>query len=239
MIEVRQRRDLWTFAVLFTSLEIAFLMIVQVLYYPPEMRAYVLAREPLITLIVSLPVCLYLGGQMHENYLRRQELKSLTQRDRLTQAATRDFFYERLAEEPDAYGVSLMVDIDFFKKVNDTHGHLVGDAVIKSVAEILRANCRDVDIVCRFGGEEFVIFLHRVSPEQGYDIAERMRRSVESAPVRAEGATVAVTVSIGGSLKDTADDIDASIGDADIALYQAKETGRNRAVMQWMTPQAA
>ncbi len=234
MIEVKQRRDMWTFAVLFTALEVAFLMIVQVLFYPPEMRAYILAREPLLTLMISLPVCLYLGGQMHENYLRKQELKSLTQRDRLTQAATRDFFYERLAEEPDAYGVSLMVDIDYFKKVNDTHGHMVGDEVIKSVAQVLRANCREVDIVCRFGGEEFVIFLHKVSPEQGLDIAERMRRSVASAPVRAHGATVAVTVSIGGSLKEVSDDIDASIGSADLALYQAKESGRNRSVMQWM-----
>ncbi len=239
MIEVRQRKDMWTFAVLFTALEVAFLMIVQVWFYPPEMRSYILAREPLLTLMISMPLCLYLGGQMHENYLRKQELKSLTQRDRLTQAATRDFFYERLEEEPDAFGVSLMVDIDFFKKVNDTHGHMVGDAVIKAVAEVLRANCREEDIVCRFGGEEFVIFLHKVSPEQGLDIAERMRRSVEASPVRTEAATVAVTVSIGGSLKQVSEDIDASIGSADEALYRAKETGRNRAVMEWMTPATA
>ncbi len=238
-MEVRQRSDLWKFAILFSALEMAFLMIVQVLYYPPEMHAYILAREPLLTLIISLPVCLYLGGQMHENYLRKQELKALTERDRLTQAATRDFFYERLAAEPDAYGVSLMVDIDFFKKVNDVHGHMVGDAVIKSVAEVLRANCREIDIVCRFGGEEFVIFLHKVTPEQGRDIAERMRRSVAAAPVRVGDLTVAVTVSIGGSLKDATEDIDAAIGTADAALYRAKESGRNRTVMEWLSPQAA
>ncbi len=233
MFEVKQRKDMWAFAVLFTALQIAFLIIVQVLYYPPEMHAYILSRQPILTLMISLPICLYLGGQLHENYLRKQELKSITQRDRLTQAATRDYFYERLEEEPDAYGVSLMVDIDFFKKVNDTHGHMVGDEVIKSVAQVLRANCREIDIVCRFGGEEFVIFLHKVTPEQGMEIAERMRRSVAAAPVRAGDTTVAVTVSIGGSLKDATDDIDAAIGQADGALYQAKEGGRNQSVMQW------
>lgn len=232
-MEVQQRKDLWTFAILFTLLETALLMVLQLLIYPPEMHSYILLREPLMTVMVSLPLCLYLGGLLHQSYLRKQELNRMVQRDRLTDVGTRDFFYEQIGQDRDAYGVSLMVDIDHFKRVNDTYGHLVGDMVIKSVAAILRANCRDVDIICRFGGEEFVIFLHRVTPEQGEDIAERMRRSVAMSPVHSGDATVGVTISIGGSLKQASDDIDEAISEADVALYQAKQTGRNRAIMQW------
>ncbi len=238
-MEVSRRRDLWTFAILFTSLEMAFMMIAQLWFYPPELHAYILAREPLLMLMVSLPVCLYLGGKMHETHLRKQELRAMVRRDRLTNVATRDFFYERLAQDPDAYGVSLMVDIDHFKQVNDTHGHLVGDAVIRGVAEVLKANCREEDIVCRFGGEEFAIFLHHVTPEQGQDIAERMRKRVAEATITTRDIALSATVSIGGSLKAAAQDINTSISKADAALYNAKAGGRNRAVMSWAKDCAA
>jgi diguanylate cyclase (GGDEF)-like protein len=77
--------------------------------------------------------------------------------------------------QPDVYGVSLMVDIDRFKSINDRYGHIAGDAVIQGVAAALRDNMRPQDLVCRFGGEELVIFLHEHKRDDGYVAAERLR----------------------------------------------------------------
>lgn len=175
-----------------------------------------------------------MGSKILENALLTSELERLVNRDRLTNVATRDFFFTRIGDLPEAYGVSLMVDIDHFKSVNDTYGHYVGDMVIQHVSKILTEQSRTNDIVCRFGGEEFVIFLHKAGREQGLLIAERIRRTVQDSPVCSEEHTVNITVSIGGSLKDQLEDINVSIKLADEALYRAKNAGRNLAVVDWM-----
>lgn len=188
----------------------------------------------IIVPIITVPICLYVGSKILENKLLSNELERLVNRDRLTNVATRDFFFTRMGDLPDAYGVSLMVDIDHFKAVNDTYGHYTGDAVIQHVSKILIEQSRTNDIVCRFGGEEFVVFLYQAGREQGLQIAERIRATVQNSSVSSAEHTVRVTVSIGGSLKDRLEDINVSIKLADEALYRAKNTGRNRAVVDWM-----
>jgi diguanylate cyclase (GGDEF)-like protein len=126
-----------------------------------------------------------------------------------------------------------MVDIDHFKQVNDTHGHLAGDDVIHAVAQVLKRQVREDDIVCCFGGEEFVMFLRRASPEEGWKIAERIRAQTESTTTSTSKGEVKVTVSVGGSLKDRIDHIDDLIKRADECLYKAKRLGGNRAVVDW------
>lgn len=93
-----------------------------------------------------------------------QEMADLVARDRLSGAATRDYFFEVLTNERPRWGVTLMVDIDHFKQVNDTHGHIAGAAVIRAVADKLQGVTRSDDIVCRFGGEEFVVLLSDADP---------------------------------------------------------------------------
>jgi len=172
-----------------------------------------------------------LGLQMLKVHVLNTELQRLVNRDRLTDVATRDFFFARLAEKPGSYGVSLMADIDSFKTVNDTYGHQTGDKVITRVARILAQEVGARDIVCRFGGEEFVVFLDNATRTNALDVSERIRAGVEAATVDSEGSSVSVTVSIGGSLRKAAAEIDEAIRQADAALYRAKKLGRNRVAM--------
>lgn len=127
----------------------------------------------------------------------------------------------------------MMVDIDFFKKVNDTHGHLAGDTVLKAVAARIRADCRTGDVVARYGGEEFMIVLPHTPAAAIAELAERLRQCVAREPVGiAGGSTLAVTVSIGAAACESGvDTAESLIARADEALYAAKRGGRNRVVV--------
>lgn len=178
------------------------------------------------------PVTLLATLMFRRAALLNIQLQHLVDRDRLTDASTRDFFFAQMEDKPSNYGVSLMVDIDNFKTVNDTYGHLAGDQVIRHVAQILRRNVRPQDIVARFGGEEFVVFLDEQDSKAGYEVAERMRQNIASELCDIDGVSLHVTVSIGGSMKEAVDNIEYSINKADEAMYRAKQTGRNRTVFR-------
>lgn len=226
--------SVWAFAASVTFVAMIAALGLNILLYPKEILAINLRGTAVIVLLVSFPVSFYVGRKILENHMLSAELQRLVNRDRLTDVATRDFFFERMEHDPSAYGVSLMIDIDHFKKVNDTHGHLIGDEVIKKVGSILRKNTRTMDIVCRFGGEEFIIFLHEATRENGFSFAERIRKNVEAAHLQADGKDISVTVSIGGSMKESYEDIMVSVREADEALYKAKQAGRNQTVVSWL-----
>ena len=124
-----------------------------------------------------------------------------------------------------------MLDIDYFKQVNDTHGHKAGDSVLKKLAEICRQTLREMDIIGRVGGEEFAILLPETDLTEAVEVAERLREKVAAARVPQEGGGLPLrfTVSIGvASLSSTEDNLDVLLSAADQALYQAKNGGRNR-----------
>jgi diguanylate cyclase (GGDEF)-like protein len=149
----------------------------------------------------------------------------------------RSFLYAaatRMAEQSSRLGqiAIIMADIDFFKLVNDNHGHGAGDATIRKVGEILTASVRENDLVARFGGEEFVILLAGAAPGSVLATAERMRRNVQETPVEYHHVTIRITISLGIAVANARDnDIQAVIESADHALYRAKQRGRNRAVL--------
>ncbi|GII91652.1 GGDEF domain-containing protein [Sinosporangium siamense] len=123
----------------------------------------------------------------------------------------------------------LIVDIDHFKRVNDTHGHLVGDQVLVGVAATLRSQLRDYDVVGRFGGEEFVVLLPRADVAEARRVAERLRTRVGRMAVSADEAMVTVTISVGVAIMSIhGDDLIELLAAADLALYRAKELGRDR-----------
>jgi diguanylate cyclase (GGDEF)-like protein len=122
----------------------------------------------------------------------------------------------------------LMMDIDHFKRVNDTYGHAVGDLVIKTLAEAATKSLRPTDILARYGGEEFVITLPETDAEVAHRVAERLRATFEQQVVPADGAEVRFTVSIGIVTFATGISIAEAMERADQALYRAKQNGRNR-----------
>lgn len=126
---------------------------------------------------------------------------------------------------------ALLLDIDHFKKINDTHGHAVGDEVLKVFAERISQSLRSFDLVARLGGEEFVVILPDISTEMAMSVAERLRRRVEAEPfkVNSPHGPVPVTVSVGGALLSGEEvKVDDALKRADDELYRAKQGGRNR-----------
>jgi diguanylate cyclase len=124
----------------------------------------------------------------------------------------------------------LIVDIDFFKKVNDTYGHMEGDNVLKDLGKILAQSCRSKDEVSRNGGEEFTLLLYDCPNSKAVQIAQKIRTQVEAHPfVLSNGLQISITVSIGvSSYPETTNEIEKLIEKADSALYNAKRTGRNK-----------
>jgi diguanylate cyclase (GGDEF)-like protein len=123
----------------------------------------------------------------------------------------------------------LLADVDHFKKVNDTHGHLTGDAVLKTLAQEIRQQVRESDLVGRFGGEEFVILLTGTTVEEACRVAERIRRGAGVVKVLTADTIVGVTVSIGiAALGSHGTDLFELLAASDLALYRAKNTGRDR-----------
>ncbi|MFC4009202.1 GGDEF domain-containing protein [Nonomuraea purpurea] len=123
----------------------------------------------------------------------------------------------------------LIIDIDHFKRVNDAHGHLVGDQVLVGLAATLRSQLRDYDVVGRFGGEEFVVLLPGADMEEACQVAERLRVHISHMAVPAGGTLIRVTISVGVALMSIhGDDLIDLLAAADLALYRAKELGRDQ-----------
>lgn len=122
----------------------------------------------------------------------------------------------------------IMSDIDHFKHFNDTYGHQVGDLVLKETANILRASVRSSDIVARYGGEEMIMLLRGSPLKDGLSVAEKIRKTVEDHRIKNEAQTYNVTISMGVAIFKAGDTAEMIIKKADEALYQAKESGRNR-----------
>jgi diguanylate cyclase (GGDEF)-like protein len=168
-----------------------------------------------------------------------RRLAELADTDGLTQIANRRRFDQLLKiehERADRYHRPLslaVVDIDFFKKINDTHGHAAGDEALKAVARVLAETIRQSDYVARLGGEEFGVIAPEVGPAGGLTLGERLRKRVEHLPIESEGVALTVTISVGVVAWDGIARIESAalLKQADDALYQAKEHGRNRVVL--------
>ncbi|MEK5331836.1 sensor domain-containing diguanylate cyclase [Lysinibacillus sp. FSL W8-0992] len=182
---------------------------------------------------------LEIGKKQDELLNINATLVELSVTDKLTGLKNRRFFQEQLEEQLAIFHESakpfslLILDIDHFKKVNDTFGHQVGDEVLAQLAQILNAQARQGDVVARFGGEEFVIILPETDVTTSWTIAEQLRQAVE----QAQWQTGSITISIGIATV-TEEDTDLTIlKKADKALYVSKENGRNRvSTFEYQTP---
>ncbi len=166
-------------------------------------------------------------------------LESLSTTDALTGISNRRNFDEKLGYEIQRalrYNTALsciMFDIDFFKKVNDTFGHLFGDEVLRMIGQSLKEELRRHDIFARYGGEEFVVLLPEIDIQHAVNVAEKIRKIISRKEVIKKTAKTSVTVSMGvaGFAKETMKNGRDLVDAADKALYQAKNTGRNKTVL--------
>ena len=191
------------------------------LYIPPETEV----NDETLRLLAAVASQM---GIAITNIRLYEETRDSSLHDPLTGLANRRFMeiqLDKSLETAKRYQDPLsiiMLDIDHFKKYNDTHGHQEGDKLLVRLAEILLREVRKADYVFRYGGEEFLIILPETGPDQAEETAERLRRAMEA---MGEGVTISLgVVSLSGSLQEK----DAFIAAADTALYRAKEKGRNR-----------
>jgi diguanylate cyclase (GGDEF)-like protein len=166
------------------------------------------------------------------------ELHEISITDSLTRLYNRKHLMETLDREvtrSERYSHPfslLIIDIDHFKKYNDTYGHLAGDEVLRRLASVFKETIRSSDYAARYGGEEFIIILPEISPEQGVEAAERIRRKVGEQRFEGDGEAIEVTISVGvASYPENGEDAETVIRNADEALYEAKKLGRNQVIL--------
>jgi two-component system, cell cycle response regulator len=200
-----------------------------------RVKAHALTSDDKIQIGPSTLVKFTFHDELEENFQRQMYDAAL--RDGLTKAYNKKYFLARLDTEL-AYArrhrtdLSLvLLDVDHFKRINDTFGHVAGDAVLVDLAQIVARTVRTEDVFARYGGEEFAVICRNVSCEAAAVMAERLRVRVEKASFSAQEQKIPVTVSLGvaGTPEFVADSSPQLVAAADEALYTAKRTGRNRA----------
>ncbi len=189
--------------------------------------------QQLTTMVERIQV-MEVEAQTFRRHLEEQRRQAMI--DSLTGLANRAGLQRRMEEEHERwqrYGGRLLLvvlDVDHFKSINDRFGHLAGDKVLRLIAQQLSRRLRKTDFIGRFGGEEFVILMPGVTPEQGATALEELRNGIEHAPFHFKNEPVPVTISIGFTEFREGDTLDSTFERADRAMYQAKEAGRNRIV---------
>ena len=174
-------------------------------------------------------------NQNMDSAVNRRMLIDATNRDFLTGLFNRRYFFEtgeKLFQNARREHITLMVamfDIDFFKNINDTYGHHMGDMALKHIASIFTRELRETDIIARMGGEEFCLLGINIDDSNSNKLLERYRKAIEDNPLVTDDLTVPVTVSVGYTSELTGS-LEQMVNNADCALYEAKERGRNRVV---------
>jgi len=164
-----------------------------------------------------------------------QDIQELAIIDGLTKVFNRRYYLERFKEELERSNkfkykfCCLMIDIDYFKDYNDRYGHIVGDAILRELSKTIQETIRQIDLMGRYGGEEFSVVLSETDKAAAQFAAERIRQAVEDKRIRVYDEELKITVSIGiSAFPEDGEDIKTLIDKADSALYRAKEAGRNR-----------
>ena len=189
-----------------------------------------LETNRLMAALVLYSVCFL----VYRNNLSADVLRRLATTDPLTGAFNRRHYMELMGREQrraDRYGTTycvLMIDIDHFKRVNDTYGHQVGDLAIQAMAQACQKMMRPTDIVARYGGEEFIVTLTHTEQAPAVKVADRLREAVAAIVLPTEREPLTFTISVGVSSYTKGMRLDQIIGVADHALYAAKQGGRNR-----------
>lgn len=206
-----------------------------------------MAKLSEVVVTVSCTAILFFAFCVSESFSETLEakLRTMASTDTLTQLANRRTFHAALAraaahaERNSAPLCLAMLDVDYFKRVNDSYGHDAGDDVLKHVAQVLMRTARSGDLVARFGGEEFVVLMQDCTADNAVVAGERMRAALQAEPCVTGSQTIAVTASLGIAQWYAGMDKKQLITTADNALYRAKQAGRNRVELAALASSAA
>jgi diguanylate cyclase (GGDEF)-like protein len=220
-------------------------VLLRVFFPNGEGTVMALTIATIVPLLVALPTTYYVSAQrekvklLHDDLsAAHEELKSLHEQaehrasiDFMTGLLNRESFLTKTKfrrRKTDA-GYLLMIDVDYFKQINDTHGHQTGDEALLAIVSVMKKQIRDTDILGRIGGEEFALFLSDMGPERAWDMAEAIRRNVERIVFTPSDNVVhPLTVSIGIAPAPGKERMYEIMNHADHSLYGAKHSGRNR-----------
>jgi diguanylate cyclase (GGDEF)-like protein len=206
------------------------IIVLGVLYVTNDTFAYMSSL-----VVVQSAVALLIMGGCLTTYL--SDISDMYYRESITDVMTglynRRYFFQQSnlimkSAERHLFPISLIIcDIDRFKMVNDSYGHSIGDKAIVTLAEVIKSEAREVDIVARHGGEEFIVLLPQTEESGAYKLAERIRSRIEQTNIETEKGHLTISASFGVIQTDGVGDLQSHIKKADVALYNAKEMGRN------------
>lgn len=232
MLSIRSKRDVALLASVNTAMVCAVVYLSSRVFFKDGLTSDFLHWALWNAAILTFSLTIFFGWNFRLVNLSSEKLKSLVQQDMLTGTATRDFFFKAIPKDALCNGVTVMVDLDHFKSINDTYGHMAGDRVLARVGLFLREMIRAEDTVCRFGGEEFALFLHDISIGDAHVLVERIRARIEGEPIFESGRVIRITASFGLALPGGTTTLQDELRVADLALYEAKLQGRNRVVIK-------
>lgn len=229
-LRVRTVRDVRVFSVTLTAAVMLGSLALQYVLIPSDLAYQLVWPGGVVSFMVTAPLTYFFGLRLYDIHLLNVTLEQAAQFDPITGLLNRTAFLSRIEDDLQCSGVVIMADIDHFKLFNDTYGHALGDLALKQVARTFLSSSRAEDLVARFGGEEFVLFLPETRKEDGLTVAERLRLRLEQSPVKHNGHSIPITASFGVATLDAQAAIEAAMARADAALYEAKGRGRNCAV---------
>ena len=207
------------------------LLNLQGLVLSPSLAAVFATAVPLL---VTPPLAWLLVGMLLRLQRAEQEMRSLASYDSLTGLLSRHAFFESaqqylsLARREDRRCAVMIIDLDHFKSINDRYGHPAGDAVLKLFADVFNSVARRSDIIGRIGGEEFAVLLPNTGTAEALEFSDRLHRAINQAVLKFDNHAIRYTASIGLTENEAEDSLDDLLARADLALYQAKQAGRNQ-----------
>ena len=217
---------------------IIFTQMINTVFFANDLRGAEQIADSLLTLrftiVVAIPFVLYMVFLQARADLAVEYFRKLSRTDPLTGLFNRRAFIDLLQEgrvTREGFGDSatlMVLDIDHFKRVNDSYGHEAGDAVLIQMADLFRENLRPDDIIGRLGGEEFAIALNRSSARECWHVAQRLRHEVERHVFRHDDIEMKLTISIGATHVGKDGDLNDAMLQADMLAYKSKREGRNR-----------
>lgn len=227
-LRLKNHFEVRMFSLVITSVSMLGSLILLSLMLPMEVVREILVEATCISAILAAPISYFVGLKLLDINVLAEKLEYAVNHDNLTGACTRASFHQRLERIEDQDMVVVVADIDHFKSVNDQYGHKAGDIALRQFTGTLVRNCREDDVVARFGGEEFIILLQGVQEEEGIATAQRLCDCVRAKRIYADGHELGITASFGVVAMSSVSEIEEAFQKADLAAYRAKREGRDR-----------